>query len=244
MIKEALQYITGLKEAAMEPIVKEIDGKIYCNKDLIRYDEEKMANVIEASTLTSLVDYIKTKRSEMKESMIIQVSSPTSAYLFSGLSADRRREHLFQTKAKVPSFSFDNWYDQERFIIELQANFQMNGDLKTILTVVGNVEAKSTANYGDDGVSQKTTIKQGIASKTDVIVPNPVSLIPYRTFLEVNQPASEFVFRIRDNGGEPYFKLVEAEGGLWRHTAMMSIKEYLEKELADIPNREKLTIIA
>lgn len=35
------------------------------------------------------------------------------------------------------------------------------------------VEAKTTANYGDDGVSQKTTIKQGIASKADVLVPNP-----------------------------------------------------------------------
>ena len=85
----------------------------------------------------------------------------------------------------------------------------MNQDLQTILKVSGNVEAKTTANYGDDGISQKTTIKQGIASKTDVIVPNPVTLVPYRTFLEVEQPPSEFVFRIRDINSEPAFKLME-----------------------------------
>lgn len=30
------------------------------------------------------------------------------------------------------------------------------------------------------------------------IIPNPVRLIPYRTFLEVEQPESEFVFRITE----------------------------------------------
>lgn len=113
-----------------------------------------------------------------------------------------------------------------------------------ITSGAGNVEAKTTANYGDDGVSQKTTIKQGIASKADVLVPNPVTLVPYRTFLEVKQPDSEFVFRIRDNGGAPAFKIVEAEGGLWRNLAVISIKEYLMEALKDDPNYGRLTFIA
>lgn len=126
----------------------------------------------------------------------------------------------------------------------VQANFEVNQDLQTILKVSGNVEAKTTANYGDDGISQKTTIKQGIASKTDVIVPNPVTLVPYRTFMEIKQPPSEFVFRIKDINGGPVFKIVEAEGGLWKHEAMISVKSYLEKELQNLPEREKITIIA
>ena len=127
----------------------------------------------------------------------------------------------------------------------MQANFDITPDLETILKVAGNVEAKTTANYGDDGVTQKTTIKQGIASKADVLVPNPVTLTPYRTFLEVEQPSSEFVFRIKDNGGAPVFMLVEAEGGLWRAEAMQNIKEYLTMELKDISNEKtKITIIA
>ena len=121
----------------------------------------------------------------------------------------------------------------------------MTPDLETILKVAGNVEAKTTANYGDDGVSQKTTIKQGIASKTDVLVPNPVTLIPYRTFLEVEQPGSEFVFRIKDSGGAPAFMLVEAEGGLWKHEAMQNVKDFLANALAEETELMKnITIIA
>ena len=63
-------------------------------------------------------------------------------------------------------------------------------------------------------------------------------------FLEVKQPDSEFVFRIRDNGGDPVFKIVEAEGGLWRNLAVISIKEYLMEALKDDPNYDRLTFIA
>ena len=174
----------------------EINGRTYCNKTLTRYDEENMARAIEASTLTAMVDYIKNCKEELRENMIIHVTDPRTVKLYSGLTKEREREYLFQSSAIVPKFNFD---DQERFLIELQANFEVNEDLEAILKVSGNVEAKTTANYGDDGVTQKTTIKQGIASKADVLVPNPVTLVPYRTFLEVTQPESQFVFRIKDN---------------------------------------------
>lgn len=244
MIKEALQFITGLKEASMTPQVVEIDGKTYCNKDLIRYDSSPMAEPIQASTLTALSEYIWARNDEMKESMILQIVSPTKVKFYSGLDKERKREELFVATANVPAYRFDEWYDQERFLIEMQADFEMKGDLSTLLKVAGNVEAKTTANYGDDGVSQKTTIKQGIATKTDVIVPNPVTLFPYRTFLEVEQPQSQFVFRIKDNEGEPRFKLVEAEGGIWRNQAMQNIRDYLEEVLAECPVRNRITIIA
>lgn len=244
MLKEAMQYIATLKEASMDPKVVEINGRTYCNKELRRYDEEPMASAIEATTLTAMIDYIKNCKDELRESMVIHVVNPTTVKLYSELTKEREREHLFKSYAIVPKFSFDNWYDQERFIIELQADFEVTPDLEAILKVSGNVEAKTTANYGDDGVSQKTTIKQGIASKTDVLVPNPVTLVPYRTFLEVKQPPSEFVFRIRDDRGEPAFKIVEAEGGLWRNEAMRNVAQYLMESLQDDPVYERITIIA
>ena len=245
MLKEAMQYIATLKEASMDPKIVEINGKTYCNKELKRYDEEPMVrNEVEASTLTSLLDYVKNCHRELRESMIIHVKSPTQVHLYSGLTKERKREYLFEVSANVPRFRYDEWYDQERFLIELQANFEVTEDLLAILKVSGNVEAKTTANYGDDGVSQKTTIKQGIASKADVLVPNPVTLRPYRTFLEVEQPESQFVFRIKDQGGEPAFKIVEAEGGLWRNESMVSIKQYMEDHLRGCKAYECITIIA
>lgn len=245
MIKEAMEFLTNLKAESMDPKVVDINGKTYCNKNLTRYDEEPKAKEITASTLTAMIDYIRNRREELRSSMIIHVVDPVTVKLYSGLDKEREREHLFRVSAEVPHFSFGRYYDQEQFLIELQANFQVTPDLETILKVAGNVEARTTANYGDDGVSQKTTIKQGIASKTDVLVPNPVTLIPYRTFLEVEQPGSEFVFRIKDLGGAPAFMLVEAEGGLWKHEAMQNVKDFLVNALADETELMKnITIIA
>ena len=244
-LKAAIEFITELKEGSMEPKVLEINGNTYCNKNLTRYHYFPKADSLSVNTLTSIVDYIKGKPEELRESMILHVISPTEVRLYSGLVDERNREELMRADAIVNEFQFDRYYDQERFLIELQANFEVSEDLEAILKVAGNVEAKTTANYGDDGVTQKTTIKQGIASKADVLVPNPVTLVPYRTFLEVDQPESQFVFRIKDVGGAPAFKIVEAEGGLWKNVAMNRIKYYFEENLEDEEELYKrLTIIA
>lgn len=76
--------------------------------------------------------------------------------------------------------------------------------------------------------------KYGNAGKEDVIVPNPVTLRPYRTFLEVEQPESKFIFRIREGSdGQPMFKLVEADAGLWKYEAVDAIKKYLTENLPE-----------
>ena len=243
-LKEALSYIVGLGKEAQQPKVVEIGGKTYCDKSLSRYGREDLAEPILANTLTSVVNYIKERNDELRESMILHIDSPTNVKLYSGLLAEKRRETLFEINAIVNAFQFDKWYDQERFLIELQANFVETEDLKTVMQVAGNIQAGTTANYGDDGVSQKTTIKSGITANADVIVPNPVKLKPFRTFHEVQQPQSSYVFRIKEDHGVPYFKLVEAEGGVWKNTAMKTLKEYFEFELAEELKKYNITVIA
>lgn len=242
-LKEALQYITGLKAESMDPKVVEINGDTYCDKQLTRYHRFPFADAINISTLTALVDYIKGKPEELRESMILHVESPTTVRLYSGLIDERNREHLIRAEAIINQFSFDRAYDQERFLIELQANFLETEDLKTIMQVAGNIKSGTTANYSDDGVSQKTTVKMGV-ELNDVIVPNPVKLRPYRTFAEIEQPESSYVFRIMDTDRGPAFKLVEADGGLWKNGTMKKIKEYLEYELAEELKEHHITVIA
>lgn len=244
-LRDAFKYVTGLKEESMKPIVETINGKIYCNKNLVRYGKEDLASSLDVNTLSAMVDYIKGMPEELREKMVLHIISPTHVKLFSGLLDEKRREHLIESVAIVNEFQFDKYYDQERFLIELQANFATNEDLETLLQVSGNIQAGTTASYSDDGISQKTTIKSGV-QRADVIVPNPVKLIPYRTFQEVEQPSSLYVFRIRDDGGDPKFKLVEADNGLWKNAAMKKIKEYFEYELAETPimKEGRLTIIA
>jgi len=233
-LRDAIQLLLDVGENMAKPEVLEIAGKTYCTKNLQRYDKEEMADPLTACSLTSLLDYLAERSDELRESMIVHVESPTRVRLLSGLIKGRRREELFCVKAYPNGFQFDRYYNQEDFVINMQTAFRQTNETKLILAVAGNVENKTVSNYGDDGTSQKATISRGIAGKADVEVPNPVHLQPYRTFLEVDQPESKFVFRITEGGnGVPMFKLVEADGGLWKYDAVNTIKEYLRDNIKD-----------
>lgn len=242
-LKQAFEYIAALKEESLEPKTIEINGDTYCEKSLKRYHSFPTATELRVNTLTAVVDYIKGKTEELQKTMILHVVSPTQVSLYSGLIDERIREDLLRADAIVNEFVFDHYYSQERFLIELQANFLETDDLRTIMQVAGNIKTGTTANYSDDGISQKTTVKMGV-ELNDVIVPNPVKLRPYRTFSEVEQPESAYVFRIQDNDKGPQFKLVEADGGLWKNATMKKIKEYLEFELGDLLEECHITILA
>ena len=229
MIKEALEYLVELAK----PEIITVDGRTYTDKQLERVVCDPMATAIHMNTLSSLVDYIKSGVDKMKGKMIIHVVSPTRVELFSQLDNERRRECVAVVNASVPDFSFGRYMDHETFCIGLQSKFLDVFDRSLLLKFAGTVEAGTVAEYGDDGVSQKATIKTGIAAKGDALVPNPVVLIPYRTFNEVPQVQSRFVFRMRGDRSIEC-ALFEADGGAWENEAMMNIKEYLETELDGI----------
>lgn len=113
-----------------------------------------------------------------------------------------------------------------------------------VLRMAGNIDRKNNQSYSDDGTSQVATITVGVAAKADALVPNPVELIPFRTFQEVEQPASKFVFRIGDKD-VPAFKLTEAEGGIWKNEAIRNIKRYFSEAVSSMPQelQERITII-
>lgn len=228
MIKEAIKYIVDLAK----PDVQEIGYETYSDKPLYRISFSPKAEAIKMTTLSSLVDYIKSSYDEMGN-MIIHVQSPTKVVMFSALNDEREREYMVEVNAQLPNFAFDRFIDHENFCINLQSKFVDNDDRALLLKFAGTVEAGTIAEYGDDGVTQKATIKTGIASKSEAVVPNPVSLKPFRTFIEVEQPSSQFVFRMQGNGSVQC-ALYEADGGAWKLYAMYNIKKYLETALAGI----------
>ena len=244
-LKEAMEHFEELVKRADAPQVLEICGKTYVNRDLRRYDEAPKARPVQARTLTALMDYMEHCSQEFPGRMIIHIADPTHVRLLSELDAERERETLFETEAETSAFRFGEWYDQENFMIALQANFQANNDLAAVLKLAGNIVSKNDQTYSDDGTTQVATMTIGVATKVDAIVPNPVTLIPYRTFQEVEQPESQFVFRIGKWNGAPSFKLVEAEGGLWRLAAVNQIKAYIYDILGNLPEKisEKVVVI-
>ena len=235
-LKEALQYVVGLGNDSQKTEVLEIHGKTYANRQLIRYGSPERAEPVRTSSLVSMVEYIARCNHEFPADlkMLIHVVDPKTVRLISGLDKERKRECLFECRAETSEFSFEYWYDQERFLIELQANFQPNPDLNLLLKFSGNVEKQNTQSYSDDGTTQVATARIGVTSKSDVVVPNPVTLIPYRTFQEVDQPASQFVFRL-GNKEEPTFALFEAENNIWKNDAVSNIKLFFKESLDPLP---------
>lgn len=241
MIKEALEYIVNIGGSKLSYIDKDYrknGSDVYSDKPLHYISPYKYAKAISLVTLNSLVDYVKSGididlyGKTSGEAMLCLVSSPTHVELFSPLDADRKREILADVDANVPNFSFNRFIQNEEFLINVQSKFLDAGDRDLILKFAGTVESGTVANYSDDGISQKATVSEGIASKADARVPNPVTLQPYRTFVEVEQPCSQFVFRMENDRMDGVScALFEADGGAWKNEAMDNIKSYLAKNL-------------
>nr|DAW23493.1 MAG TPA: hypothetical protein [Caudoviricetes sp.] len=234
MIKDALQYVIELSQKRVE----NIDGKYFYFQDGVPYLVNKChkCETLQLSTLTSLIEYIKQgldKNSFKSDRMVIHVVSETEVRLITELNDDMGRYAVVSVKARLPKIVLNDFMNQENFIIQTQSMFVDNEDKQIVLKVAGNVEDKTVAQYGDDGVTQKATIKSGLANVEDVIVPNPVVLMPYRTFFEIGQLSVPFIFRMRNGSNGVNCALFEADGGMWKGTAVHEIAEYLKNELAD-----------
>ena len=234
MIKKAFEYIVGLAE----PKVQVVENQFYSDKPLHRISYVPRATSIEMNTLSSLIDYIKSGVDTFADNMIIHIQSPTRVSMYSALDREREREYVVEVKANVPAFNFNQFMDHEAFCIGVQSKCidDPETDKALLLRFAGTVEAGSVAEYGDDGVSQKATVKTGIASKGEALVPSPARLMPFRTFVEVEQPVSSFIFRMKE---DKYSKgiqcaLFEADGGAWKLEAMQAIKSYLDGELEGV----------
>lgn len=231
--KEALQYLVNLGEEK-DPIVTLPQGT-YTKKNLERVCEVTAAT-LKVSTLTGLVDYIKTNIDNLESKLLIQVKSYREVRLYSPLNADRDRELFIQAEAMLPdNVEYGRFLDTERFNIMLQSAFVDNEDKKVLLKYTGLIQDEAVKTTGDDGVSQQVTVKTGVASVGQAVVPNPVILAPYRTFPEVEQPESKFIFRMQEG---PRAALFEADGGAWRNKAIIEIKEYLQEALKGVKQIE------
>ncbi|CAI3248123.1 hypothetical protein [Clostridium neonatale] len=231
--RDALEYLVNLGEKK-EAII-ELDQGTFSRVSLNRVTEP-VASKLTVSTLTGLVDYIKTNVDKLEGKLLIQVKSPEEVTLYSPLNADREREKYVSAEAILPNnVVYDRFLDTERFNIMLQSAFVDDEDKSKLLKYTALITDDTVKNFGDDGISQKVTVKTGVVSVSDAVVPNPVTLAPFRTFPEVEQPESKFIFRMKEG---PSAALFEADGGAWRNKAILNIKAYLEKELEHNHNVE------
>lgn len=237
MIREALEYLIDLG-ISNNPIVN-VDGKAFSVKQLHPV-KEIGPTALEFNFLDSMVTYLKSNLDLSfgnDHKLIIEIIDPTELSLHTELINDfNQRFTPVHCSALVTEFPWGRFTSPEEFIIMAQSRFVETEDLAKIRQIVGNVKTEEVMRFSDDGISQMVNAKSGITRVENVVIPPKVKLAPYRTFIEVDQPESEFVFRARKAGDLPNFALFEADGGAWRIEAMKRIKAYLEENLKDVEN--------
>lgn len=233
MIREAIDRIIELNR----PEVIEIDNRKYSPSGLNRI-LDPIPEMLKIHTLTGLVDYYKKfiDKDDEKTPIAIHVVSHNQVDIIGSLKGAFLVRPCFLTAInEKPSYQFGNRDPLETFIVRIQSMFVQDETTALILKLVSNLKQEDSINNADDGVSQEVTIKTGIAKVEDVTLPNPVTLKPYRTFLEVEQPESKFVFRMDKVHGLVHCSLYEADGGGWELDAIETIKAWLSDNIIDTP---------
>lgn len=217
----------------VKPETVTINNKQYCSHLLHHPPRDPQPDPIEVISLTGLVGLVK--RDFLAEDVLIHVESNSTVYVLGNLEG----RHLQRATYAVASikdtigagFPFGQYLDQEKFIVNLQSQFVKTEQRDLLLQIVGNIKSGNVRTLADDGVSQEVTSSVGVTRVSDVKLPNPIQLQPYRTFTEVDQPESEFILRMKGGNDLPTIALFAADGNNWKLAAMQAIQSYLADRL-------------
>lgn len=229
MLKEAIEKI--LEIAPFQTV--EIGGDTYSDRRLVRVEPhvDRPAEIT-VNSLDSVAQLVK-QEWDGDTMVFIQVETPHAVKVFTTYGERYLRSELYRAEYDGPVFQ-GGFREQQQAIIELRSRFIPNEGSEYLLGLLSRISQESTVASSDNGVTQTVEAKQGIALAAKVPVKPRVVLQPYRTFQEVEQPASEFLLRL---DGEGHVGLFEADGGMWKLEAKARIKAYLEGALADMEHK-------
>lgn len=207
-----------------------VDDRPYTTKPIYPVLEPRI-EPLKINTLSGIVDYlaIKTDAALSADEMIIHIKSADSVDLITDIGVNfHERQTIINAKFTPKQFQYGRWHDLESFIIAVQTFFIQDETTSAILRITGNLASGTSVEHLDDGITQQVKAKAGIARVENVSLPNPITLRPYRTFLEIEQPPGQFVFRMRQTQNQGIeCAIFEADCGMWQLTAIQSIYEWL-----------------
>lgn len=224
-------------EELVAPTAIEVGGTHYTDRSLTPVYHDPRPGTINVTTLAGLVAYLTANvEGVTEEKLMVHVQSHEAVTVIERFEGPGNMRTVYVSASldkQLQTFPFGQFMEVEQFVVMLQTRFVPNDGLSAVLAFAGNMTHEAVQNLADDGVTQTATKRQGIARVEHAHVPNPVSLAPYRTFREIEQVESAFLFRVRGGGedGPPACALFEADGGEWRLGAIEGIREYLAVHL-------------
>lgn len=256
MKRYVLDRIAELGRRAEEPKFILDEGRRYCTRKL-ELMTPPTANPLLFTSLAGLTAYVlhgpdritpypmgelvsaETAQSAappLQPPVTLHVSAYNQVSVISGHVGPAYDRHVYATaKPESIRFAFDTWVGHESFMIGLLSLFVQDGEMRRFQELAGSLTADEIRTVVDNGITQEVTAKAGVAQKERVTIPNPIRLAPFRTFMELAQPSSLFVFRVRQNPATKVLEcaLFEADGGAWKLDAMDRVVAWLRGALPE-----------
>lgn len=243
-LRSGIEKIEQLTRDTETKII-EVNGEKYSTRQMYKVEKPYYGPMrIALNTLDSLVDIVKVELTKAQLPLFVRVTSPTKVDVFTTYKDKEekcKRDYIYECTAELPDIITDRFIEYESFIIALMSKFVENEDSLYTLNLLSNVTDSNSVTSSDNGLSQSVQAKKGIVMIDNVLIKPIVNLIPFRTFLEVEQPASNFLLRLKEGGGVAIF---EADGGAWKLEAKRKTQEYLQLKFKDDIENGSVIVIA
>ena len=237
MLKE---FVNRLVELAA-PTIHEVDGSVYSNQNMVLIQDKKpIPHCIDLTGLDSVCKMVRNEAEHIGLQIFIQVKDYRSVSVFTALDEDEDRLYLYKCTADTPAVTTDRFMAYEKAVIELRSLYIPNKGTDYLLQLLSSISNESKVTSSDNGVTQQVEARSGIALSSMVKIEPRVSLQPFRTFVEVAQPESEFLLRINERGEIGFF---QADGGVWNLEATRNVAAYFEQELKDLIDTGAVVVI-
>lgn len=249
--KDGLEYLVEIGKKLVPIEEKNYDGRRYTRSQINAVDEP-LVQAIRISTLSSLSDLCTNKFSQAKSDTVdtaikgfegfhpkdhvVHVVSPTQVQVVTAVSnVWKKRAVLIDCNLQeTTQFTLGQFMKQDEFIIAVLSCFVQSDERDYVAKLAGNALSEQVTTAQDDGVSQTVGQRMGATLAEKTTVKNIVKLRLYRTFREVDQPESPFLFRLKQSGDNiPLFAFFEADGGAWKLQATENIARFLRSRLTD-----------
>lgn len=234
------KFIDKLLDVAT-PKTYNVGEKTYSNEVL--YEVKPLKEEPQLYTVYTLGSIVKIIRAELKRHtapLFVNVINERTVEVVGTYNDDYSRYSLYVAKSDVPGFN-QGFREIEKAIIELRSLFVPSEGTAYVLDLLSRIGKNDSIQVSDNGVTQTVETSQGVALKAAEKINPRVTLRPFRTFLEVEQPESDYLLRVDAEKG---IGLFEADGGVWKLEAKRNISDYFKRELEDLINSGDVVILA
>lgn len=232
MLKDFIEHIQN----TARPIIREIGSATFAVTATGQANEIRPTidhpDTLPLHSLDALVKLVRTEASKAENPLYITIPDHLTVRCFGQPQNDARlfRQFYYEAHATdVPGWGEKVQLGFEEAQIAMRTRFQETADTIYALKLLSDICCGAKVIYNDNGIATTVTTQKGVALQSNEQIRPIITLKPYRTFQEVEQPESIFLIRVNERG----ITFTEADGGMWKLKARQTVKAFLEEQLAE-----------